>query len=239
MIKEIHLTEIRNYLLSKKLPIDILVEVQDHFVAQISDLHREENLGFEEAFEKIKMSWEKELKPYWKGEISLEDTSDFMRKMTKEIDKSNLIFALKFSTIPLFIIIVFAYIFNATMFGYATLFLLSLLVGFSIFHYFKNYQDFRLAKKYTNHILTLHQQYIFLYFVILSPIMNIFSRFLENPEKYQKIITFYTDQYSISNYFFVFISLFIIIFGVFFSLSAQRNYLRQIQKVKPFLPYLH
>lgn len=35
MMNEIQLTEIRNYLLTKKLPIDILMEVQDHFVTQI------------------------------------------------------------------------------------------------------------------------------------------------------------------------------------------------------------
>ena len=58
---ELQLTEIRNYLLSKKLPIDILLEVNDHFISQISDLQREENLSFEEAFEKTKENWKEEL----------------------------------------------------------------------------------------------------------------------------------------------------------------------------------
>ena len=61
-MNESQLTEIRNYLLSKKLPIDILMEVNDHFVSQISDLQREENLSFEEAFEKTKENWKEELK---------------------------------------------------------------------------------------------------------------------------------------------------------------------------------
>ena len=61
MLTELQLTEIRNYLLSKKLPIDILIEVNDHFISQISDLQREENLGFEEAFEKTKENWKEEL----------------------------------------------------------------------------------------------------------------------------------------------------------------------------------
>jgi hypothetical protein len=73
MITETQLTEIRNYLLSKKLPIDILIEVNDHFISQISDLQRDENLTFEEAFEKVKESWGKELKPYWRGNLNLED----------------------------------------------------------------------------------------------------------------------------------------------------------------------
>ena len=59
---ESQLTEIRNYLLSKKLPIDILIEVNDHIVSQISDLQREENLSFKDAFEKTKNEWKYELK---------------------------------------------------------------------------------------------------------------------------------------------------------------------------------
>ena len=37
---ESQLTQIHNYLLEKKLPIDILLEVQDHFVSQINDLQK-------------------------------------------------------------------------------------------------------------------------------------------------------------------------------------------------------
>ena len=62
MITEIQLTEIRNYLLSKKLPIDILIEVNDHFISQINDLQKKENLNFEEAFEKVKESWKEDLR---------------------------------------------------------------------------------------------------------------------------------------------------------------------------------
>ena len=40
MFTDSQLTEIRNYLLSKNLPIDILIEVNDHFISQISDLQR-------------------------------------------------------------------------------------------------------------------------------------------------------------------------------------------------------
>ena len=52
--------EITKFLLSKKLPIDLLLEVKDHFVSQINDLQREENLDFAEAFEKTKLKWDYE-----------------------------------------------------------------------------------------------------------------------------------------------------------------------------------
>ena len=80
---ELQLTEIRNYLLAKKLPIDILIEVNDHIVSQILDIQREENLGFEEAFEKTKLSWDKELKPYYKGDWDLQDKSKLLRTINK------------------------------------------------------------------------------------------------------------------------------------------------------------
>ena len=54
---ELQLTEIRNYLLSKKLPIDLLLEVKDHFISQILELEKEENLSFKDAFEKTKNDW--------------------------------------------------------------------------------------------------------------------------------------------------------------------------------------
>ena len=79
MFTESQHTEIRNYLLSKKLPIDILIEVNDHFVSQISDLQREENLSFEEAFEKSKENWKEELTLSWNGSIDLLDS----RSLTK------------------------------------------------------------------------------------------------------------------------------------------------------------
>ncbi len=46
MTTETQLTEIRNYLLSKKLPIDILIEVNDHFISQISRFAERRKLEF-------------------------------------------------------------------------------------------------------------------------------------------------------------------------------------------------
>ena len=89
MLTETHLTEIRNYLLSKKLPIDILIEVNDHFISQINDLQKKENLNFEEAFEKVKESWKEEITPYWKGDWDLENRNRLVRNLEKNIFKVN------------------------------------------------------------------------------------------------------------------------------------------------------
>ena len=55
-------TEIRNYLASKKLQLDLFLEVEDHFVSQISQLMKDKNIGFEEAFLQTKILWTGELK---------------------------------------------------------------------------------------------------------------------------------------------------------------------------------
>ena len=68
--------------------------------------------------------------------------------------------------------------------------------------------------------------------------MNIYTRLIDNPEKYQKIIAFQSDKPIFIEITFTFMSIYLIIFGVFYSLSAQKKYLKQIEKVKPFLKYL-
>ena len=46
--------EITQYLISKNLPIDLVLEIKDHMIEQIEN---KENLTFEEDFEKVKESW--------------------------------------------------------------------------------------------------------------------------------------------------------------------------------------
>ena len=95
-------------------------------------------MSFEEAFEKTKLSWDKELKPYWRGNLNLEDISDFMVKTKKEIDKTNLFFALKYSTIPTLLIFIIAFNFKAETFGYLTLSIVFGLTFYTLIKYFSN-----------------------------------------------------------------------------------------------------
>lgn len=53
--------QIEVYLNSKKLTAQILAEVKDHFISQISHLMLSESLSFSEAFLKAKVSWKNEL----------------------------------------------------------------------------------------------------------------------------------------------------------------------------------
>ena len=65
-----------DFLILNRLPIDILIEVRDHMISQISDLQSKENLNFEQAFFTTKIAWEPEFKMtkyflFYTGEISV------------------------------------------------------------------------------------------------------------------------------------------------------------------------
>ncbi|MEJ5050711.1 hypothetical protein WH221_12820 [Chryseobacterium culicis] len=57
MITEVQENKITDYLVAQELSLDILVEIRDHMMSQISDIQFNENISFEEAFLKVKESW--------------------------------------------------------------------------------------------------------------------------------------------------------------------------------------
>ena len=54
--------KITDYLIAQQLSLDIMVEIRDHMISQISDLQNKENISFEDAFLKTKESWNGEFK---------------------------------------------------------------------------------------------------------------------------------------------------------------------------------
>ncbi|MDQ0068053.1 hypothetical protein [Chryseobacterium lathyri] len=54
--------EVTDYLIFQELPLDILVEIKDHMISQITDAQIHGNLSFEDAFLKVKKSWDGEFK---------------------------------------------------------------------------------------------------------------------------------------------------------------------------------
>lgn len=81
--------EVRQYLIGKKLPVDLLMEVEDHFALQIENAMSKENLEFHEVFERVKSDWQDELK--MKNNLFLNISApNFVYKIMKESDKKNL-----------------------------------------------------------------------------------------------------------------------------------------------------
>ncbi len=54
--------QVTDYLIFHRLPLDILLEVKDHMISQISDIQLNEKLSFDEAFLKTQKLWGDEFK---------------------------------------------------------------------------------------------------------------------------------------------------------------------------------
>ena len=234
MFTESQHTEIRNYLLSKKLPIDILIEVNDHFVSQINDLQREENLSFKDAFEKTKLSWDKELKPYYHGDLDLLDKS----KLLRTINRNNFYSLAKKSFIFTFSIILIlmslSLILNFEIYKYFFVLIIGSVLCIPLINYFKHKKDFSLPKKYTKHIIISIQEYtmlsiggIYFYFRFLVDGFYVADMFKD---------FFYIQNFE--NFIFGLFITFTLLFFSFLSIFSQKIYLTKIEKVKPFLKYL-
>lgn len=62
MMTETQENQVTDYLIFQQLPLDILLEIKDHMISQISDIRINEHLSFEDAFLKVKKSWDGEFK---------------------------------------------------------------------------------------------------------------------------------------------------------------------------------
>jgi uncharacterized membrane protein len=238
MLTETQLTEIRNYLLSKKLPIDILIEVNDHFISQISDLQRDENLSFEEAFEKVKLSWKEELHLFWDKTWDLVDTNKLNKKINKENNITILKLSLKLFATLFVILFILAKFFNQITFNYIVNVILFTITFFPILQLIVQYKNFKLIKKYENYKLTYFQDGSLLSLSTLGVFLNSISKLNTNSDYIYQLLNFNIINYPNNNPTLNMLILLFLSLGNFYIIISQKNYLRQIQKVKPFLKYL-
>ena len=236
---ELQLTEIRNYLLSKKLPIDILIEVNDHFISQISDLQREENLSYEDAFEKTKESWKDELK------IEFSFSGNNESKIIKRIKKKqNIEFLTKTLKIYLPFLISSFLLANFSNINIFKIFNTSIFIAVLVipiiiqFYYFK---DFQLAKNYKKNQLNTMQSinsfgsiaimYIFLFSKDLLKKSEQFFYIISG--NYRRILDI--DQRNAT---LLCVMIYLIIFWFIFLILKQISFIKKVKEVKPFLKQL-
>lgn len=89
---------IRDYLIFQKLPLDILLEVEDHMASQVLDIQKNENISFDEAFLKTQKLWENEFKMTRYSIFYSEKIPVIVKKIVKakynKILKKSLLYAL-------------------------------------------------------------------------------------------------------------------------------------------------
>ncbi|WEK68478.1 MAG: hypothetical protein P0Y62_11465 [Candidatus Chryseobacterium colombiense] len=82
-MKKEQLDLIRDYLIFQKLPLDILLEVEDHMASQVLDIQKNEGLSFDEAFLKTQKLWESEFKMTTYSVFYSEQIPVIVKKMVK------------------------------------------------------------------------------------------------------------------------------------------------------------
>ena len=98
--------EITQYLISKNLPIDLVLEIKDHMIEQIEN---KENLTFEEAFEHVKISWKEELKMVFSFRLGfIHRITQFQNNVGGKINKNFLLKSLYLMLVFVFITFIFA-----------------------------------------------------------------------------------------------------------------------------------
>ncbi|QFG54108.1 hypothetical protein [Chryseobacterium sp.] len=229
------LTSIRNFLLDKKLPIDILVEVYDHFTTQISELQKEEGLEFDKAFEKVKQSWQGELQPSWKGEWDLVDRSELLRKINTANLRAFLGKALYIASVIVLALMLFSFLFSFHVYKYIFVIATGLILLLPFYVYFKNFKDFSLNKKYKKYVLVSFQEYTLL---SLSCLYFYFKFFTEAGTIAKMFSGTAVDANLKSTIFGIVITYAVLVISLV-SYYSQRKFLHTIEKVKPFLKHLN
>lgn len=226
--------KIRAYLLSKNLPIDLLVEVQDHFLSQIDELQKG-NVSFEEAFKTVKNSWFTELRfSKYKIQFDLNDRTYFEKKIKEELQIGILKKSFAVTFMLAIFVIISAQILSANYFRYLFLTVLILVIATPLFQYFKNKKLFKLAKNYDNYKLTLSQDATTISLITLGGTSSfLYNIFIHTNDIYETIKYWQLDFGLI-----VQILIFFLIMLNAYCFFAQRDYLEQMKKVQPYLKYL-
>lgn len=168
MITKSQKTEVRRYLESKKLPIDVIMEVEDHFTSQIESFQLQNHDTFYTAFYKTKLLWVKDFELVRKSWIAFGKVPRIVKKIQNETTKNllkkaiyaaSLIIIFSFAIVRLFtedvyfmISMVITALISFATFG---------LIGFFVFSRIKK-QRTRAEKYFYNQILNIFLLYIFL-----------------------------------------------------------------------------
>ncbi len=227
-------TQIREYLLSRNLPIDLLMEVQDHFMTQIAELQKQE-LTFEQAFKKTKDSWLPHLRfSSYNVQFDLNNVSKFEKKVRNRQQTAMLKKSLVLSMVACAVLYFAAYFISAAAFGYFFITILGSIMVAPLMVDFYNIKLFRLIKQYDNYKLTTFQNGTQLSAMMAGSSGVILYNGLQYVQYLHSVVI---DGISLH---FVIVTILVFILAAihFYCLFSQFFYLQQIKRIQPFLQYL-
>ncbi|MCT3757994.1 hypothetical protein HZQ19_16935 [Elizabethkingia anophelis] len=159
---------IRQYLLTKKLPWDIMLEVEDHILAQIQDLELSKNLTFKEAFSQAQLSWEEELKTNRPSLTTYNEflATPFVRKIYWQKRKSVIFRSVGFALCILILLILAAIELDITSFRIVFIAIVILSTFTPVLYYIRYFRVFRFTDKFANKVSVYQREFIVWNFIL-------------------------------------------------------------------------
>lgn len=224
--------EISKYLISKNLPIDLVLEIKDHMMEQIENM---EDLCFEEAFEKVKLSWKEELKMVYNYRIPSKKITVFHKRILNKIDleilkKATLYF------LPFMLISASLCVYNkeiAILLYLATYSVISIITVISMIVFYKYYKSSSQNEKRNISIYQRGSLAFFLsgIYVIIFNLMNLENRF---EKVYHSLIAIYSMNFEYVSYLAIFYTYFFV-FGWVCGLFYFINYRKTVSELKQII----
>ncbi|HIC8644568.1 TPA: hypothetical protein ACW7X5_001819 [Elizabethkingia meningoseptica] len=230
--------QISQYLLGRKLTLDVAAEVYDHMLTQVTVL-MSEGQNFEEAWESTKVSWNEEMKTIYDVWYSMDDITLLMKKLKQKHLKNTLKKALP---IALLVWVIHLTILWSIPNEWIEWLQVGICLTYFILLGFWAYQNrdlFRLQRKYTNKLSIYHE------YVVLPIVLGGFVGWIGNTGMWQKL---YDLKISVSIFSFGWneglmfggMTLMMILFYLCIIISAItiRKYRKSIEHIQPFLQKL-
>ena len=227
-------TEIRNYLSSKKLPLDVIIELEDHFFKQIEIEQEQNGTTFQDAFLKTKIEWQKDLKMVRKSIFSLRKVPIILKNIQNESTRKLLKKSL-YITFSLFIFQLVTAKFLLIEFYFLLNSLVYLAIGICIFEVFFRYVFSSIKQKRTRAEQFFYTQLV--YILVCYVLLRVIGVFADLPTNSMKIVEDFvngTFAYSPKYFFLATVNIFFTYFTTIYLLSILNDRSKSIKKVRKY-----
>lgn len=224
------LKEIRQFLQSKRLPIDVLMEVEDHFVMQILELEKS-GIGFAEAFSRVQTNWISDLKMTYDVSYSLDDIAVITKNIIKQNRNTILKKAIVSSVVILIVLIFSRHFTTEKQFSWLLTTVVSACILFPACRFLVNYKIFKLPGKYPDFMLSIYQHNNA---ISLTGFAIYFSWFSHFEELSNRVYALFSNE-QIGFQFYSVFYIFLLLFGNLYCLFNQNQYLKSIHGIKNYL----
>lgn len=225
--------EITKYLLSKNLPIDLVLEVKDHMIEQIENM---ENVSFEDAFEEVKLSWKEELKMVFSLKSPFRKLTKFQKKIVKKTEYKILIKSIKLF-LPFLVLSIMITLYNKELsktINFIVYLIIAIITVLSMIFYNKTYRTINLIKKKYISIYQGSSQLYFLsgMYVIIFNLLNFDVRFEKFYNSVYSILNWDLDHISLLPLLATYIFLFFWLIGLFYFLNYKKTITELKNRIK-------